>query len=154
MLFGKTKGAAAPAKRQGKDEFNGLLGAGSNYEGRLKFEGMVRLDCTFKGEIESNGTLVLGPDASVEGNITVGTLVSSGAIRGRVDAGFQATLNKSSSLEGELNAPKLAVEEGAMLVGKVVMGDSAKAIPAPTTTTVTVESEEAEPAEVPRDNEP
>ena len=132
MLFGKTKGDAAPAKRQGRDEFNGMLGSGSNYEGCLKFEGMVRMDCTFKGEIESTGTLVLGPGAEVDGHIKVGILISSGTIKGRVDAARQATLNKSSVLEGELHSPALAVEEGAMLVGRIVMGDTAASkTPAP-----------------------
>ena len=54
-------------------EINALLGKGSEFEGKLLFEGTVRIDGKFKGEIKSSDTLIVGEGAKVEAEISVGT---------------------------------------------------------------------------------
>ena len=102
-------------------QLNAFLGNGVEYTGRLEFTGTVRVDGRFQGEIVSDGTLVLGRDAVVEGDIRVARLSSNGVIRGQVTATKMAVLMKSSTLEGRLRAPSLVVEEGAVIEGGVEM---------------------------------
>src|SRR5947209_13636756 len=39
---------------------NALLGRGSEFDGKLSFEGTVRIDGTFTGEISTNDMLIIG----------------------------------------------------------------------------------------------
>ncbi len=105
-----------------KDEINAFLGAGTSYEGKLHFEGSVRIDGTFQGEVTSEGTLVVGQDAKVKGLIHVGQLVLSGQFRGTIEAREKVVLHRTAQLVGTVNTPTLVMEEGAVLEGKVNMG--------------------------------
>ena len=49
-------------------EVQALLGAGTRYEGKLAFEGCVRIDGEFEGEVRTDGILILGDTARVSGN--------------------------------------------------------------------------------------
>jgi len=54
-------------------EITGFIGKGMKVEGQLSFEQTVRIDGSFKGEITSPGTLVVGETGFVEGKIKVGS---------------------------------------------------------------------------------
>lgn len=105
-----------------RDEINAFLGAGTNYQGKLHFQGAVRIDGNFHGEVVSDGTLVVGQEAVVEGLVKVGQLVLSGAIQGEVEAKNKVVLHKTANLQGNIRTPVLVVEEGAVLEGQLLMG--------------------------------
>ncbi len=108
----------------GKDEFNAFLGAGTVYQGQLNFLGAVRIDGQFTGEIRSEGTLILGQDAKVEGNVSVSQLILSGSISGDITVSGKTIMHKTAYLTGDLATKSLIMEEGAMLQGKVSMDPS------------------------------
>ena len=105
-----------------RDEINAFLGAGTNYHGKLHFQGAVRIDGNFQGEVVSEGTLVVGQEASVDGQVKVGQLVLSGKFKGEVEAKNKVVLHKTANLQGNIRTPVLVVEEGAVLQGELVMG--------------------------------
>jgi cytoskeletal protein CcmA (bactofilin family) len=105
-----------------RDEINAFLGAGTNYQGKLHFQGAVRIDGNFQGEVVSDGTLVVGQEAVVEGQVKVGQLVLSGNIQGEVEARNKVVLHKTANLQGNIRTPVLVVEEGAVLEGQLLMG--------------------------------
>lgn len=106
-----------------KDEINAFLGAGTSYQGKLLFQGSVRIDGEFTGEVESDGTLVVGREAKLLGQIRVGQLILSGHINGEIVASKKVVLHKQANLVGSVNTPSLVVEEGAILQGEVSMGE-------------------------------
>src|SRR5450432_4090484 len=67
-------------------ELNALLGKGSQFEGKLLFEGTVRIDGKFSGEIISTDTLIIGEGAEVKANLQVGTLTCLGDYQGDAKA--------------------------------------------------------------------
>ena len=67
-------------------DLNALLGRGSEFEGKLTFEGTVRIDGKFTGTIVTNDTLVVGEGAKVSAEITCGTIIVHGEITGNVRA--------------------------------------------------------------------
>ena len=51
-------------------DLNALLGRGSEFEGKLTFEGTVRIDGKFTGSIVTNDVLVVGEGANISAEIT------------------------------------------------------------------------------------
>ncbi len=107
-----------------KDEFNAFLGAGTVYQGQLNFLGAVRIDGQFVGEIKSEGTLILGQDAKVEGNVHVSQLILSGSISGDITVTGKTIMHKTAHLTGDFATKLLIMEEGAVLQGKISMDPS------------------------------
>lgn len=104
-----------------KDEIAAFLGAGTIYDGKLSFTASVRIDGQFTGEITSEGTLILGRDAMVEGTIQVGRLELSGSLRGDVTVTGETVMLKSANLVGNLVTRTLIMESGALLQGTISM---------------------------------
>jgi len=114
-----------------RDEINAFLGTGTTYQGKLDFQGSVRIDGNFKGEVTSKGTLVVGKEANVEGTVNVGQLIISGKLEGEVLAKEKIVLHKTANIIGSLNTPSLVIEEGAVLEGQITMGTKGGAKGAP-----------------------
>ena len=62
----------------GVGELQALLGQGAQFEGTLVFQGRIRIEKHFTGEIRSDDVLILGPSAEVKANVQVGTLIVRG----------------------------------------------------------------------------
>jgi len=104
-----------------KDEINAFLGVGTTYRGRLDFTGSVRIDGSFEGEVESDGTLVVGREAVIKGQVKVGQLVLGGTLSGEITASTRVTLHKTARFTGTMTTPALSVEEGAVIEGQLHM---------------------------------
>lgn len=105
-----------------KENFTALLGAGTEYRGQLNFKGTVRIDGHFIGEIASEGKLILGKDAYVEGNVRVNELVVHGALSGEISVAVRTVLHQTAKIYATLCTPLLVMEEGALLQGALHMG--------------------------------
>ena len=105
----------------GKEEINAFLGAATVYTGKLSFQGAVRIDGVFNGEIESDGMLIVGKDARVEGRLHVNELVLSGNFTGEASVAHRVTIHKTGVFIGSLHVRALILEEGATLEGEIHM---------------------------------
>jgi len=104
-----------------KEEINAFLGAGTVYQGRLSFQGAVRIDGSFSGEVLSEGSLIVGKDAQLEGMLNVGDLLLAGRFSGEVQAKRRIIIHKTGVLQGTVYTPALVMEEGGQLDGQVIM---------------------------------
>lgn len=111
----------------GKHDINAFLGAGTSFTGRLAFEGVVRIDGAFDGEIVSAGTLLVGKNARIAGRVHVGRLTCGGAVAAEVTAADRVAVTATGRLTGSVRTPVLVVEEGGGLEGEVVMEPGAAA---------------------------
>lgn len=105
----------------GASEVNALLGRGSEFEGKLTFEGKVQIDGKFTGEIVSEGTLVVGDGARVKAEIAVDTVVIKGEVVGNIRAKGGVELHSSGRLRGNMHTAGLVVQKGAVFDGNCVM---------------------------------
>ncbi|HEY3197717.1 MAG TPA: polymer-forming cytoskeletal protein [Nitrospirales bacterium] len=94
-----------------------FLARGFEFNGTLNFDGTVRIDGVVTGEIHTEGTLIIGEHAVVEGNVSAGTVVSGGKINGNVTAREKVKLVSTAALVGTIRTPLLDVEEGVRLKG-------------------------------------
>lgn len=108
-----------------KDDFTAFLGSGTEYQGQLTFKGTVRIDCRFTGNITSDGKLILGKDALLEGIITVKELVVHGTLNGKAFVTNRTILHQNAKVSGTLSSSTLIMEEGALLQGELIMGQEA-----------------------------
>ena len=103
-------------------EITALLGRGTPFEGKLHFEGRVRIDGSFKGEISSPDILIIGEGAQVEAEIEVGTaIIKGGNVTGNVRASQSIELYVPARVNGNLHAPEIYMDKGAQFSGTCTM---------------------------------
>jgi cytoskeletal protein CcmA (bactofilin family) len=108
-------------------EITALLGRGTRFEGKLYFEGRVRIDGAFKGEIKSDDTLVIGDGAEIHAEIDVATvIIRGGAVHGNVRASESIEIHAPGKLIGNIHSPSVFIERGVEFQGSCRM-DSAPA---------------------------
>ena len=103
------------------NELNALLGKGSDFQGKLTFEGSVRIDGRFTGEILTDGHLIIGEGAQVQAEIRVGTVQIYGNVTGNVTASDRVDLLGGARLIGDVKAARLTIADGASFKGNVDM---------------------------------
>lgn len=101
--------------------FNAILDRGSEFEGKLTFEGTVRIDGKFKGDIFSESHMVIGESGRVEGTATVGSVSISGNFNGDIRAKVKVELHKGAVVKGDVYTPSLTIEDGVKFDGRAIM---------------------------------
>ncbi|HKU44652.1 MAG TPA: polymer-forming cytoskeletal protein [Polyangiales bacterium] len=113
----------------GVGELQALLGPGAEFEGKLIFQGRVRIEGRFKGDIRSDDVLILGPSAQVEGNVEVGTLiVRGGSLSGDVRARQTVEIYSPAKVRGNIEAAQVFLEKGAVFEGQCTMAEDKSAV--------------------------
>ena len=114
----------APARRADSSmvgEINTLLGRGSEFEGKLTFEGTVRIDGTLKGEVFSDDVLIVGEGARVEAEIDVGEIIIQGMVVGNIRAKRSIEILTPGRVKGDLSTPSLQIDKGVIFEGRCFM---------------------------------
>src|SRR5450432_4267080 len=103
-------------------EITALLGKGTRFEGKLHFEGRVRIDGIFKGEIKSDDTLIIGDGAEVHAEIEVATvIVRGGIVHGNIKAKNLLEIHAPGKVVGNIHSPSLFIERGVEFTGSCRM---------------------------------
>jgi len=133
----RTVSAATPPepkeKKMARDErqtgeINALLGKGATFEGKLTFEGTVRIDGTFKGEIFTDDILVIGEGARVDGEIKAGAVMVNGEVKGNIVASRHVDLHKPARVMGNITTPTIEIEKGVIFEGSCSMKSGGAAV--------------------------
>jgi cytoskeletal protein CcmA (bactofilin family) len=111
----------ATARQAGLGEITTLLGRGATFEGKLTFEGTVRIDGRFKGEVFSDDVLVIGEGAHVEAEIDIGEVIIQGTVVGNVKAKRSIEIHAPGRVKGDLHTPSLQVDKGVIFEGRSFM---------------------------------
>jgi cytoskeletal protein CcmA (bactofilin family) len=102
-----------------------LLGRGSEFEGKLSFEGTVRVDGKLSGEIFTEDVLIVGEGAEVNAEISVGSIIIQGSVRGNITAKKGVEIHTPGRVKGNINTPSLLIEKGVMFDGQCQMDPNA-----------------------------
>ena len=96
-------------------KMTGFFDKDTHIEGDLSFKGSFRIDGSFKGNINSDSTLIVGENGKVEADVNIGFIIINGEVKGNIQARDKVEINASGRVIGTVTAPTLVVEEGAYL---------------------------------------
>ena len=106
---------------EGGQEVTTLLGRGSEFEGKLTFEGTVRIDGKLSGEIFTDDVLIIGEGADVKAEINVGSIIIEGSVQGNITAKRSVEIRTPGRVRGNITTPSLYVEKGVIFDGNCQM---------------------------------
>ncbi|MDX8404256.1 MAG: polymer-forming cytoskeletal protein [Mariprofundaceae bacterium] len=129
-----------------------LIGAHSSFKGELAFEGAVRVDGRFEGNLRStkDGTLIVSQGAEISGEVHVPNLILHGTIKGNVHASRNLKVGETGCINGDVEYRIITLAEGGTINGRCSrISDKAAAVQktaAPTSSTADSPTKEGTPA--------
>jgi len=108
-------------KKRKEEKINSIIGPGTEFKGTLKDRGSIRIDGKFEGEIETEGSVIVGEDAVVKANIKANSVSIAGKVTGDIDCEGKVEISSAGSLEGKVKASDLTIAEGAFFNGECRM---------------------------------
>ncbi len=110
-------------------DIKAYLGEDTVFSGTLSFNGVVRIDGKMDGEVNTDDTLIVGENGILEADIIAGTVICRGKIKGTIKASKRIEIHTNSEVVGNISAPALLVENGAIFDGNCDMtGNDGKII--------------------------
>jgi cytoskeletal protein CcmA (bactofilin family) len=102
------------AEHSGKD----ILSSDVEIKGSIKFQKELLIDGKVEGEINSDGVLTIGENADIRGEIKTKSITVFGKVQGNITVAERCELKAKCTLQGDLKAARLVIEEGATFIGK------------------------------------
>ncbi len=104
-----------------------ILSSDVEIKGSLKFSNDLIIDGRIEGEVTSDGSLTVGENALVIGEIRTKSVIVFGKVQGNITVTDRCELKSSATQEGDIVAGTMAIEEGASFSGRSSVGKSAVA---------------------------
>lgn len=121
------KAVTAPVRSSAMSTNKNILSSDVEIKGSLKFSNDLIIDGRIEGEVTSDGSLTVGENAFVQGEIRTKSVVLFGRVQGNITVTERCELKSSAVLEGDVIAGTLSIEEGATFMGKSTVGKGAVA---------------------------
>src|SRR5579864_670869 len=96
----------------------GFLSNEVSIEGDLSFRNELLIDGKVNGKINATGTLIVGKNARIRGEVRVKSVTIQGTIEGNVFATERCVLEPGGTLRGDVESPRLALDENASFLGR------------------------------------
>jgi cytoskeletal protein CcmA (bactofilin family) len=103
-------------KKEG-DQIKAYMGEDTVFKGSLNFDGTVRVDGKFEGQVLTDDTLIIGETGHLIAEITAGTIICMGRIEGTLKASKKVEIHANSRVIGNIKSPALYIELGGVLDG-------------------------------------
>lgn len=129
MLGGKREDSGVA--RVNPADAHTLLGREAKFTGKLSFEGAVRIDGAFEGEIHTNDLLLIGPSAEVKAKLDVGSIVINGTVEGDITAKVSVEIKAPGRVVGNITTPSITIEKGVHFDGSCTMVSDQPRLKAP-----------------------
>jgi len=113
-------------KKKEAEEIKAFLGQGAEFIGKLIFDGSVRVDGKFQGEIFGQGSLVVGEGALIQADIAVKSVYISGDVKGNIEVKEKFSIHPTGKFIGDVHTPVFIMEEGAFFDGRSHMAEAAE----------------------------
>src|SRR5688572_11834266 len=122
-IIGKREESSTLPQRINPADAHTILGREAKFNGKLTFEGAVRIDGNFEGEIFTEDLLLVGPGAELKAQINVGSIIINGSVEGDVTATVSVEIKAPGRLRGNVVTPALIIEKGVIFDGTCRMSE-------------------------------
>lgn len=120
--------------------FGGFLAEGTEIDGEVRFAEELRIDGHVTGRVVSpNGRLTIGDTGVITADVEVGSASVGGTVSGTLVAREKVEIHSTGKVYGDIQAPALIIEEGAIFEGRCEMRKSEAPAPARIATTESIE---------------
>lgn len=111
---------SAPASSRGEAC---IISQGIRIKGEVTGSEDLFVDGLVDGKLSlTNGSLTIGPNGQVKADVTARDVIVRGKVEGKVSARDKVLLASTGQVNGEVQTDRLAIEDGALLRGKVEAG--------------------------------
>ena len=107
-----------------------VVGRAARLEGNLVSAGSLQVDGQVKGSITAEGDVILSGQSQVEADVKAQNVLVAGVFTGNIVARGRAELARGGRVHGNVTSKSLVVADGAVFVGRSIMGGKDEA-PAP-----------------------
>jgi len=100
----------------------GFLSRGVSIKGTVKFRNELVIDCDVEGSIDSTGALTIAENGFIRGEVRAKSVKLRGKVEGNISATERCELLAGCTLHGDVEAPRLVVDENATFLGSAKVG--------------------------------
>jgi cytoskeletal protein CcmA (bactofilin family) len=105
-----------------------LLSRGVSIKGSVRFLNELFIDGEVEGTIDSTGTLTIGEHARIRAEIRAKSVKVQGTVESNIFVTECCELQAGCTLRGDIEAPRLVVNENATFLGRAKVG-TGKSLP-------------------------
>ena len=105
-----------------------ILASGAKIIGKVVSEGVLKIEGTVEGTVRSNGEVFVGRSGLIQGDVRAREAVVGGRVHGSVSTEIRLEMQPGSAVHGDVATPKLTVQEGGEINGKIMMSKQARAM--------------------------
>ena len=118
------KRESAPGTHAGAQGENSMATIGQSivFKGELSGDEDLEIDGQVEGTVQlKNHQLTIGPNGNLKAEVTAKTIVVIGRVTGNLNAAERIEIQATGIVDGDVRAPRLNVQEGAVLNGSIDM---------------------------------
>ena len=105
-------------KSSGEDT---VVGENVRVTGKLQTSSNIQINGHVKGDVSSEGAVIVGKTAVIDGPINANDVKVEGTVKGNITARSQLELESQAKILGDIQVKTLAVKTGAVFNGKSTM---------------------------------
>ncbi len=98
-----------------------VIGKNLNIDGEITGSGPISILGSMRGKIETDSSVEIVKDASVEADILASNVSVSGTLTGNVEAKEKLVIEESGELIGNVRSKRISIKEGAVFKGQIDM---------------------------------
>ncbi len=97
------------------------IGSDTQVQGNLECKGDFLIEGAVQGNLRSAGSIVLGINAVVRGEVAAREVAVSGTVIGTIRCSARLEIYRSAQIVGAVHAPALKMESGAKVHARIIM---------------------------------
>ena len=109
--------------QQARDNVISIIGPGMRVIGDCETDGTLRIEGTVEGTVRAGKAVVIGKDGAVKGDVVTQDAIIGGRVTGAVVAESRLELQATCSVDGEIKARRIKLDEGGRINGTIVTGE-------------------------------
>jgi cytoskeletal protein CcmA (bactofilin family) len=122
--------------QQARDNVISIIGPGMRVVGDCETDGTLRIEGIVEGTVRAGKAVVIGKDGAVKGDVITQDAIIGGRVTGAVVAESRLELQATCTIDGEIKARRIKLDEGGRINGTIVTGEvreGASSAPPPAT---------------------